>query len=224
MKKIKGFTFVELLLVLLILGVIISLTLPIIKNIKDDDDIYRAYMKKANHDVTEAMNMIFIKMPRFTGMSMIEDGTIQNYAGSENFTKDSNGLRNIFNVGLNTFMCGTCIAYDKDEDEDENSLYNKTTCILTDEGNPATCMPNDKKFTGDHLDNQPGLVLGGKPVWVFEYAYQAKGADNDYGDDIYGFIYVDMNKDKKPNELCKDRYKFVIYNDHVAMDGCSLEL
>ena len=62
MRRYKGFNFVELMLVMAVLGVIVALTFPILKNIKDDDDIHRAYMKKANQDVTDALSMALIKI------------------------------------------------------------------------------------------------------------------------------------------------------------------
>ena len=121
MKKIRAFTFVELLLVMLVLGIIISLTLPIIRNIKDDDDIYRAYMKKANQDVVDAMNMIFIRENQFTGFKMLKEAytdaglvavnryseALRAYIDAANDSR-CNTLRNLFNAGLNTFECGTC--------------------------------------------------------------------------------------------------------------------
>lgn len=205
--RLKAFTFVELLLVMLVLGIIISLTLPIVKNIKDDGDIYRAYMKKANQDVTDAINMIFIKDPAFTGFQSVNDGITA--ARDANFSATDSGLRYAFNKGLNTQECKSC-----------TSAGDRSTCSTND-----NCTAIDFKNANGVAQNvtaKPGLVLNGKPIWLFSY-----GVDNNYGgigETIYGRIYVDMNKDKSPNALCKDRYIFVIYNDRVAMEGCDYSL
>lgn len=215
MKKLKAFTFVELLLVMLVLGIIISLTLPIVKNIKDDGDIYRAYMKKANQDVTDAINMIFIKEPVFTGFHMFEDNPgsltkFYNAAGdAANDPNKTKWLRNAFNTGLNTQECKDC----KDS-------ANKSTCST--DGNCTAIDFQNAAGVAQGVTAKPGLVLNGKPIWLFSY-----GVDNNYGgtgETIYGRIYVDMNKEKAPNTLCKDRYIFVIYNDRVAMEGCDYSL
>jgi len=61
MNNKKGFTFVELLMVMLILGFIASLTVPLVKNLLNKQDIYRAYQKKAINDVTNAYSLIMLK-------------------------------------------------------------------------------------------------------------------------------------------------------------------
>ena len=207
--KIKAFTFVELLLVMLILGIIISLTLPIVKNIKDDGDIYRAYMKKANQDVTDAINMIFIKVPDFTGFQSVKDGITASY--DARFTASNAGLRYAFNKGLNTQSCKDC-----------------------NEANPSECATNSDCTTHDFyvgntaqgVASNPGLVLNGKPIWLFKWDCPTGAAcpTDDANETYYGHIYVDMNKDKSPNKLCEDRFIFVVYNDRVAMEGCDYSL
>lgn len=215
---------------MLILGIIISLTLPIIKNIKDDDDIYRAYMKKATQDVTDAMNMIFVKVPNFTGFEMFQaaEGTydadmvnswFRNSDGDTNCTK----LRNAFNKGLNTFECGIC----RDENDRTScaKLIRKNAAGVDEEVMQCAAVSfNEIRMAGvpEMDDTQPGLILAGKPIMVFQYNYTADAADPE--NSVYGYVYVDMNKDKSPNELCKDRYRFIIYNDRVALDGCDFEL
>ena len=240
MKKIRAFTFVELLLVMLVLGVVISLTLPIIKNIKDDDDIFRSYMKKANQDVTDALSMIFIKETNFTGFEMFESTNtydqeiVGHFGDGSNCTK----LKNAFNRGLNTVECGDCVLKLKHD----GVTRDWTNCKTVGTGaaiRPDNCTAIAFKDASDNDVplNQPGLVLSGKPIMVFQYDYSdpdntAVGeVDPDESNNIYGYIYIDMNKDKGPNQYCKDRYKFIIYNDRVAMDtdtthvgGCGFEL
>ena len=199
MKKNKAFTFVELLLVLMILGIIMALTIPIIKNVKDDDDIYRAYMKKANQDVTDAMNMIFIKEPNFMGFRQMPDNAA--------FTKNDSGLRNAFNSGLNAMECQGC---------SDTTL--KLKCATN-----GNCIDKEfKGYDGKNISENKGLYIGGKPVMLFQWV---AGDDNNEnvlndanGERIYGFVYVDMNKDKRPNEMCKDRYRFIVYSDKIVMD------
>lgn len=239
----KGFTFVELLLVMLVLGIIISLTLPIIKNIKDDDDIYRAYMKKANQDVTDAINMISIKENLFRGFEMLKkayepgDPNYNNIRRNLSYYIDANAndtrcntMRNLFNAGLNTFECGTC-----------HNAADTSRCYKPSNNAASPCISNwkDAGTLNTDLSEQPGLILGGKPAMIFLYNYNdGTGCDPDNmtcgtnNDPIYGYVFVDVNKDKSPNECCKDRYKFIVYNDRVAMEttggvdncGCTFEM
>lgn len=223
MKKIKAFTFVELLLVMLILGVIVTLTLPIIKNIKEDEDIYRAYMKKANQDVLDAMNMLMIKEPRFSGFDMFTApaGTYANQiANSFNHSEASSGndgrLQNAFNRGLGGLECGIC--------------NNRANNCSTDGAAVAECISTNflNTYSSADITGNPGVLLGGKTALVFQWV--SSSSENFGGERIYGYIYVDMNRDKKPNEYCKDRYKFLIFKDKVAMEtraakgGCSYTL
>ncbi len=61
MKKYNAFTFVELLMVMLVLGIIISLTMPLLSNIVNSDDVNRSYMRKAIQDVTDAASLALVK-------------------------------------------------------------------------------------------------------------------------------------------------------------------
>lgn len=236
MKK-RAFTFVELLLVMLILGIIMTLTLPIIREIKNDDDIYRSYMKKANQDVTDAMGMIFVRRQNFRGFEMFQapagtyDADLVNRMFNGNGKQDCEKLRNAFNVGLDTFECGVCTARRL-----PNGDRDWSQCVTTTDRNNAIVEAN---CTGQNLnfvdinnrpvpDNQPGIVLAGKPVMVFQYDFQPVAAN--HPEPTYGYVYVDMNRDKAPNRYCEDRYRFIIYNDRVEMDtdtnrgGCSFNL
>ena len=231
MKNKKGFTFVELLLVMLVLGIIISLTLPIIKGIKDDDDIHRAYMKKANQDVSDAMNMISIKENKFKGMYMLEGNKLA--AVNANYSYDAKGLRNLFNAGLGGLKCGECSEADRSKCY-LNATNNLVQCIIS-----APDFKVGNTAAGIKTNGTPGIVLGGKPVMIFQLndynaGNQVKCSYNNTGkskdEKVYGCLFIDMNKDKGPNEFCKDRYKFVIYNDRIAMEtdktkgGCSFVL
>ena len=70
----------------------------------------------------------------------------------------------------------------------------------------------------------PGIILGGNAVLMVDKTDPTK----DETKDIYAHIYVDMNGNKSPNQLCKDRYRFILYKDRVGLDesidGCSLEM
>ena len=188
MKKIKAFNFVELMMVMLILGIVITLTMPLIKNIKEDDDIYRSYMKKANQEVIDAFTMGMLRNPSVRDMSVIPSAELPT---SE--TANCQKIRNLFNDAINSIAC------------------NGNVGVVA--GDNATCARNvvSTDFP-DNLDlsDQPFIVLGGKSTMIFVY--------NDDAPPIYGYVYVDMNGNKSPNEMCKDRYRFVIYRNSVAMD------
>ena len=184
MRKHKGFTFVELMLVLLVLGVIIMLTIPLLSNLKDDDKIYRAYMKKANQDVTDAVSMALIKNRLFTGFDRL--GNIAAGVNTAGYTATAEGIRTALSVAVAGTNC------------------EGTGCLAT-----------------PFVANAPGLILSGKSVMMFEYAYTAATATEEA---TYGNIYIDMNGNKSPNENCKDRYTFELYNDRAVMVGCDLSL
>ena len=184
MKKYKGFTFVELMLVLLVLGIIIMLTIPLLKNLKDDQKIYRAYMKKANQDVTDAVSMAFIKNSALTGFDKL--GNIGWADNAADYDANSLGIRTAITTAVNGKLCAG-----------------------------KTCL-NDP-----FVEDAPGLILPGKSVMMFNYNYTAATASKEA---TYGFIYIDMNGDKSPNELCQDRYKFELYADRAVMVDCDLAL
>ena len=90
MKRIKAFNIVELMMVMVVLGIIITLTMPLLRNLVQNEDIHRSYMKKANQDVTDAFEMGFLRNP-----------TTRDMAGVANAT----ALRNIFNSAINGIAC-----------------------------------------------------------------------------------------------------------------------
>ena len=200
MRRYKGFNFVELMLVMAVLGVIVALTFPILKNIKDDDDVYRAYMKKATQDVTDALSMALIKNRYVRDVSVLEGGLSANLpatiANSLN-AEDGVGIRNFLNSAIGGKICAG------------------TACMKS--------LPYKKTDTGtgkDLAEDAPGIILGGSAALMVD--------KKDGTDDIYAHIYVDMNGNKSPNQLCKDRYRFILYKDRVGLDesidGCSLEM
>ena len=43
----------------------------------------------------------------------------------------------------------------------------------------------------------------------------------------FGFIMIDMNGDKRPNTMCQDRYRFILYENRAILDpttNCSMSL
>ena len=197
MRRYKGFNFVELMLVMAVLGVIIALTFPLLKNIKDDDDVYRAYMKKATQDVTDALSMALIKNRFVRDVSYLEKDGIVN-----DLYEGVNG------VGTRDFL---------------NSAIGGKTCAGTNclsKVNFENSPTDPSKKVDVSLDDNPGIILGGSAALMVD---KKNGTD-----DIYAHIYVDMNGNKSPNQLCKDRYRFILYKDRVGLDesidGCSLEM
>ncbi|MCQ2958154.1 MAG: prepilin-type N-terminal cleavage/methylation domain-containing protein [Candidatus Gastranaerophilales bacterium] len=207
-KNEKAFTFVELLMVMLILGIIITLTMPLLNNLKNDEDIYRAYMKKAIHDVTDATNMVFIRERYLTDFSENSLNKLCSIYGCTNLADkyhDCNadcsshqGLRAVYNL----LAVPGAVCYGIGEDD---CFSAGITPMVQDGGN-----------------NLPGIKNGSKSVMQFLYNPQDTNGDGVI--DTFGEIYFDVNGNKAPNQLCQDRYKFIIYLDKVAMDGCDLAL
>ena len=75
MQKYRAFTLVELLMVILILGVIITLTAPLLRNLLNNDDMNRAYLKKALQDVTDATSLALVKSRFQFGDASSDDST-----------------------------------------------------------------------------------------------------------------------------------------------------
>ena len=209
--KHNAFTFVELLMVMLILGIIITLTMPLLQNIKNDDELYRSYMKKAIHDVTDATSLVFLREKY-----LIDFGSLNN-------------LCSIYgcNAGSKYERCsafGTCANA-----TGLRSVYNLlavpgTECTAAGGGGVEKCF-TDATAMPDDETSLPGIKVGNKTVMQFEYAPNLGATPPTYGN-----IYIDVNGNKKPNKPCQDRYKFIIYSDRVVMDtagdyaNCSLEL
>ena len=215
MKKYKGFNFVELMLVMVVLGVIITLTLPLLKNIKDDDDIHRAYMRKANQDVTDALAMSLIKNRYVRDISRLgkinTNFTNSTYLNAGETTPTALGMRYLFNTAIAGAECGTTSGDIKIKTyEDADCLSNFV--FKTEDGSTSVTL----------TDETPGIVLPGNAVMLFDDSVI------DEVNGIYGHIYVDMNGNKAPNTLCKDRYRFILYKDRVALDesitGCTFAL
>ncbi len=208
MQKYKGFNFVELMLVMVVLGVIITLTMPLLKNIKDDDDIYRAYMKKANQDITDTISMSLIKNRAFTGFDKL--GKISYITGASGYTADSTGIRTAIETAINGTQCTGYSANNSDTscvDNENKLIFKKGETVI------------------DTLENStPGILLAGKSVMLFVYEHTDVADDSTENEESFGYIYIDMNGNKSPNELCKDRYKFQLYKDRAVMTDCDLAL
>ena len=210
MKRYSGFNFVELMLAMCILGIIITLTLPLLKNVKDDDDIYRAYMKKANQDVTDALSMALIKNRYVTDISAL--GKINAgistapYLNNAAIVPTAKGIRYLFNTALRGYECGAVSGDGNIKVSRDNKNQIKA------------CLTNTTFDTTTLATITSGIVVSGNMTMMFDTSAQ------NIANGIYAHIYVDMNGNKSPNSLCKDRYRFILYNNRVALDGCSLEL
>ena len=210
--KHNAFTFVELLMVILLLGIIITLTLPLLQNIKDDKELYRSYMKKAIHDVTDATSLVFLREKYLTDFKSATLGNLCVYYGCATAADKYNacgelgcnsptGLRAVYN--LLAVPGETCIG---------------AACFTGTDGMPTN---------GAAL---PGIKVGNKTVMQFSYDPNPPANPTTFGN-----IYIDVNGSKKPNTGCQDRYKFTILLDRVVLDpdydgdgnadtGCSYEI
>jgi len=204
MRRYKGFNFVELMLVMAVLGVIIALTFPLLKNIKDDDDVYRAYMKKATQDVTDALSMALIKNRFVRDVSYLEkDGIVNDLYEGVNGV----GTRDFLNSAIGGKTCAG------------------TNCLSEVKFKNSPTDPSKKVEVS--LANKPGIILGGSAALMVDTSVKSIDVAEPHKS-IYAHIYVDMNGNKSPNQLCKDRYRFILYKDRVGLDesidGCSLEM
>ncbi len=198
MMSRNGFNFVELLLVMMVLGVIMALTMPILTNLKDDDDFYRAYMKKANQDVMDMVSMTLVRnrMIGLTGFNKLGHLRLTGVPTTSS-QKNSTYLRKIFSTGIRGEACDGAACLSSMD----------FAAVSGDAITPST--------------NAKGLKLPGKAVIIFEYGYKAaNGTQPAY----YGHIYYDINGDKRPNKLCQDRYKFRLFKDSAEMLVCSMSI
>jgi len=196
MKK-KAFNFVELLLVLLILGVVISLTMPLLKKIKDDDKINKSYERKATQDVSDALALAMIKKPQLTGLDRMT---------AAGYTADALGLRNLFNTAIPATPCN--------KNGSDTTIDRKCGIETTFTDNLVKAKPDDKDKNVEITSATPGFTVGGKMVFMFVYDEVEATATTPAS---YGYVFVDVNGKKLPNELNKDRYSFKLYNDKAVL-------
>ena len=229
MKKIKAFNFVELLLVMAVLGMIMGLTIPILTSLKDDDDIYRAYMKKANQDVIDLSSMALIK-GRIYGISGFHslkkmDRRLPLITFQDN---DSQRLTILFNNVISGTYCNRTENYAKVTDYVKDGCLCKNSDCKEGENTFHNFAPETGTSIGSNPTSEtPGIKLPGKVVMMFkseiidtdDESIKDKGIPK-----IYGLVYIDMNGVKSPNTLCKDRYKFALHKNGASMLNCNLEL
>jgi len=169
----KGFTFVELMMVLLVISLIATLTMPILRNLVNKEDIYRGYLKKAIADVTDAFVISDLQSRSFTASNCTIGGSA-NQSCTEIFDNDS-GFRDVF-----------------------------ATFALNGENCAAGSCGNEFNAS---IGSIPGILIG-KTMILFEHA-------NTIVDDmnVKGYIYYDINGEKDPNSYCRDRFRFIFYQN-----------
>lgn len=204
--KKYAFNFVELLLVLMILGVVAALSFPILQNIKDDEDIYQAYMKKAIQDVSDASIMALIRNRYLTDYGRL--GLMGHAKNGNYYPRNSLGIRYAFNTIINGVECGDCSG-------NANIPCREESCLSAQfpaQGSASATKPDT-----------PGIIYG-KSVMLFEYSH-AVGVDDPAIPERFGFIMIDMNGNKGPNTMCQDRYRFLLHRNRAVLDtttGCTL--
>ena len=222
MKRYKGFNFVELMLVMCILGIVITLTMPLLRNIKDDDDIYRAYMKKANQDVNDALSLGLIRNSFLTDLSSL--GTVNGNITTSAQLNDNRALatRFLFNTGMRGLVCGTISAGDTSKTF-QNSAGNIQNCLTnTTFESDLEDVPAANAVSYALATTTTGIVMPGNAVMMFTAPTaedaDADGTADDEENGIFGYVYVDANGNRGPNFLCKDRYRFILYRDRASLD------
>lgn len=98
-KKIKGFTFVELMMVMLILGFIAALTIPLLKNLVNKNDYHRAYQRKAIAEITNAYSLIQLKTRNLTANNCRFGNN--NDQPCANYMSSNTNLRDLFAMVIN---------------------------------------------------------------------------------------------------------------------------
>ena len=208
MHKRKGFNMVELMLTMMLLGIIAALTLPLLKNLKDDDDVYRAYLKKANQDVTDIISMAFIKNKSKGIINFNRLGRKPHSSTTVLYPANATGLQELFLTAVKGSKCtGTaCLA-------DLNF-----SCTTEDKKCPAS--KEVKTAVLSKTSPAPGIKLQGKTILMFKWEKITGTADNPA---TFGYVFFDINGDKGPNQLCKDRYKFQLLKNSAKLIVCPLE-
>ena len=190
-KKMKGFTFVELLMVMLILGFIATLTIPLIKNLMNKQDIYRGYQKKGISEITNAYSLIQLRTRNLTGNNCVFNNT--NNQTCANFINSNTNLRDLFAMVIN----GTNI--NRQNWGTNNQLNNLPGLEINKK---AVLLFNRENITLNLNGNN--FNFANVPVIYY---------------DADGYEMKNGNLTQNPASYCKDRYKFLIINDRVILDS-----
>lgn len=206
-KKLKAFTLSEAIVVIVILGVIASITVPQVMTVNYND--------KAN-------NTLGKKMVSYLDNAMV--GILDKYATIDDFTrlKDSQGYFSVEDSGaeerfaklVKEFLLDINFEMDKSKEYFNNKimLYNKE---LTDEvlkdAYPVMFYAND------------GVILGfrfyGSCSAVEKYATPPEYQRSYEVTDSCGSVFMDVNAYKRPNKLGSDQFIVPIYKRGLKYDN-----
>lgn len=189
-KKIKGFTFVELMMVMLILGFIAALTIPLLKNLVNKNDYHRAYQRKAIAEITNAYSLIQLKTRNLTANNC-KFGNSNNQPCA-NYTGNNTNLRDLFAMVIN----GTKI---NGQNWGTNNQLNNLPGLEINK--KAVLLFNIENITL----KINGVNINYNNVPVIYY-------------DADGYELRNGNVTQNPASYCRDRYKFLIINDRVMLD------
>ena len=217
----KGFTLVELLLVMSILGVIIMIVIRH-QTILNYRNIYAGYEKKATEDVVHATNLVMIKNPALSSyIDIAKNGTAIN-TPADCASGELQCLRAFFSTVIKGNPCGNAGEAACTTGEAFNVCSRLGDDKAGDESGNGSCRGGNKyqKPNGTDL-TAPSIGLRMKNGEIIMFGDGTDETNTDCTTDPNVpcfFIYVDMNGKKGPNTYKQDRYRFKLYKDYVALD------
>lgn len=191
----KGFTLTETLLALVIIGVIASLTMPVIKH-KSDKQEEVARLKKAFSTMSHVTNMIIDNEGRANASN----------GGWATSTKDIYTIYRQYII--NAKDCGT----------KEKGCFSEKYTLMNNQTAP-TPGAGEKKYSFVMSDGTEISMSDSDSDFSYNCSLSASGSKH-----VCQLIRVDVNGDKKPNKVGRDIFSFSLKSTGLYPSGCDSNL
>jgi len=194
LKSRQGFTLAEVLLVITIIGIISSYTIPGMLNSINNQQLRTAWKSKYS-EISSATQMIILDRENMKGLISADHEVLRNvYKGKMNIVKD---------CGWSNFK-GVCWHNDYEwyASDGVTPLTNGAISI------GKTSVMSDGSFITFNSVSNDCSYTAGDPAWSWLGIHSA-----------CGWIYVDTNGFKKPNTRGKDIMEIIITQNGIHAYG-----
>lgn len=187
----RGFTLAEVLITLVIIGIIAAMTIPSLINKTNEQETVVA-VKKAYSIFAQAYQKLIAVDGEIYPQNLDSDASRRSETVGEMFVKQLN-VQKICGLSTND-NCFAPEVYKYFNGEDFSSF------------NEAA---NDYKFR----------LSDGMSVGIYMFSNYENYGDSDMLNSVIGYVYFDVNGDKKPNTLGKDTFTFWITKNGILPLG-----
>lgn len=200
-----GFTLIEVLITLVIIGVVAAITLPSVIN-KYTEMAMLAKLKK-NYSILQTAFQ----------QAILEHGNVNTWSDGASYNEHTIAINNVIKNYLKT------VKYCEKGDISCYKCGNKTCANYGDKEKSYGVFP----FYGN---NMPTMILSDGTIVAIKassgdgyLSYWCQKSPKDKGFNYYfhecGFINIDLNGTKGPNTVGYDFFSFVIYQDRIVPLG-----